>query len=145
MSRMESLKIKAKLLQKSKKKSGKSIQLKEAYEIIARSAGYADWRSMKKDVEKYKIFRPSKANLPYWNNWYSTYEEAKTHLSKASEYLLPFEGKFFLCGSDYIEALGIAPDDQDLKLVGNDWAFPKDEEALTRIVSKIKSEHFDSK
>ncbi|MCB0379525.1 MAG: hypothetical protein KDD33_13620 [Bdellovibrionales bacterium] len=137
MSRIDSLKIKAKLLQKSKQKHGKPIQLKEAYNIIAKSAGYTSWREMKETVGQYDLFRPSGVSLPYWNNWYSTYEEAKMYQRKKSDYLLPHEQQFFLCGIDYIEALGIDRDDPDLKLVGTDWFVPKDTEAFARIKSKI--------
>lgn len=137
MSRINSLKIKAKLLQKSKLKLGKSIPLKDAYSIIAKSAGYTSWQAMKEDIEQYALFRPSGVSLPYWNNWYSTYEEAKSYLRKNSDYLLPYEQQFFICGIDYIEALGIDREDPDLKLVGFDWFAPKDSKALARIKLKI--------
>lgn len=138
MSRLEYLKIKAKLLQKSKKKSGKQIKLKEAYEIIAKSAGYGSWREMKSQVEKFASLRPSNS-MPYWNNWYSSYEEAKQHLKQPSYYLLPFENQFFICEIDYIEELGISRNDPDLSLVGHDWVSPQNTEALERLLKKVKA------
>lgn len=137
MSRINSLKIKAKLLQKLKRKSGKEIRLKEAYQIIAQSAGYTSWRSMKESVDRHAAFRPPNTALPYWNNWYSTYEEAKSHMKQGSDFLIPYEDQYFLCGLDYIIALGIPEDDEDLGLVGNDWFAPKDFEALDRLVKKV--------
>ena len=141
MSRINSLKIKAKLLQKAKAKAGKPIQLKDAYEIIAKTAGYDSWRQMKKEIEAYAVFRPGNAGLPYWHNWYSTYEEAKSYLNRPTDFLIPFEGKYFLCGADYVEALGLSLDDSDLKLVGNDWASPKDDEAFERVLGKIRNQN----
>ena len=138
MSRLASLKIKAKLLQKAKLKSGKPIALKEAYVILAKSAGYESWREMKNNIEQYALFRPSGASLLYWNNWYSTYEEAKSHQKEGTDFLLPHEQHFFLCGKDHIEALGIPPEDSDLKKVGTDWHFPKDKVAFERLKEKIK-------
>lgn len=139
MSRLESLKIKAKLLQKSKKKLGIVIQLKEAYNIIAKSAGFNSWREMKESIDQYALFRPSNLSLPYWNNWYASYEEAKKYHQKNTDYLLPYEQQFFICGIDYIEALGINQDDPDLALVGNDWIAPQNVEAFERIKSKIRA------
>ncbi|MEZ4871083.1 MAG: glyoxalase superfamily protein [Bdellovibrionales bacterium] len=137
MCRIESLKIKAKLLQKSKKKNGKPIQLKEAFEILAKASGYSNWRAMKESVDQYSLFRPQGVSLPYWNNWYSSYEEAKQHQKKNSDYLIPYEQQFFLCGIDYIEALGIDRNDPDLALVGYDWFAPQDKDAFQRIKAKI--------
>lgn len=137
MSRIASLKIKAKLLQKAKKKAGKTIQLKEAYEIIAKSAGYQSWREMKEHVERHADFRPSNKSLPYWNNWYNSYEQAKEHCNLQHQFLLPFESQFFVCEIDYIEALGIHKDDTDLVLAGHDWVQPKDRQALDRLVKKM--------
>ena len=137
MSRLESLKIKAKLLQKSKRRSGKSIKLKEAYNIIAKSSGFNSWRAMKSCVEEYAIFRPPGRGLPYWNSWYSSYEEAKRYLNRNTQYLLPYEKQFFLCEVDYIEALGIDKKDPDLQLVGADWVCPKDLRAFERIKQKV--------
>ena len=139
MSRVESLKIKAKLLQKSKKKLGIIIKLKEAYGIIAKSAGFGSWREMKESIDQYALFRPAKVSLPYWNSWYASYEEAKKYHRKNTEYLLPYEQQFFLCGLDYIEALGIDLDDPDLALVGTDWFAPKNVEAFERIKANIRA------
>ena len=137
MSRLSSLKIKAKLLQKAKKNSGSPIPLKEAYEIIAKSAGHPSWRHMKEVLERHSLFRPKGISLPYWNNWYADYKQAKKHLRSSQDYLLPYEEQFFICKSDYIEALGISTNDPDLKLVGNDWYNPKDQEAFSRLLKKI--------
>lgn len=138
MSRIQSLKIKAKILQKNKAKAGKAIRLKEAFEIVAKSAGYHCWRSMKQDVERHAVYRPSGVSLPYWNNWYRSYEEAKAFLREGVDFLLPFENQFFICGVDYLEALGIAKDDPDIGLVGSDWVTPKDQLAWERLIAKIK-------
>ncbi len=145
MSRISSLKIKAKLLQKSKHKLGKPIRLKDAYNIIAKSAGYTSWREMKESVEQYALFRPSGISLPYWNNWYDSYKDAKKYQRTNSDFLLPYEQQFFLCGIDYIEALGINRNDPDLELVGKDWFSPKNRDAFERIKSKIRGNKAEKK
>ena len=138
MSRLDSLKIKAKMLQKAKLRKGLKIKLKQAYAILAKSAGYSSWREMKMSIEESSVFRPSGVSLPYWNNLYTDYKEAKEHMTN-KQYLLPYEGHYFLCESDYIESLGIDLFDEDLKKVGKDWINPEDVRAFQRLTDKIKS------
>lgn len=135
-SSLESLKVRAKLLQKSKKKSGKVIQLKEAQQIVARAKGFDSWRELNANFEETDLFNPAHWSAQ-WKVWYSTLEEARSHL-KESEFLLPYHKQFFICDIHYIKALGIADDDSDLKAIGNDWTIPQNKNAWARIVEKIR-------
>lgn len=135
-SSIESLKIRAKLLQKSKKKSGKEIQLKDALQIVAKAKGFDSWRDLNAKFEETDLFNPAHWSAQ-WKVWYNTVDEARSHL-KASEYLLPYHKQFFICDVHYINALGISLDDEDLLAVGNDWTIPKNKSAYERIVGKIR-------
>ena len=135
--RLESLKIKAKLLQKAKLKAGKPIQLKVAFEMLAKHAGFRSWRDMKENIEANEFVAP-KPGGAYWNVWYSSYEEAVEHLTTMEGYLLPYQKHFFICDINYIENLGIDRANEDLKLVGNNWVAPKDAAAMKRLRAKIK-------
>jgi len=127
-SRIDSIRIKAKLLQKAKKRAGNPIALKEAYEIIARSSGFASWRDMKSTIEKHEVLRPSRASA-LWNIWYATHSEGQKHIVDHGGFLLPYQKQFFVCDEDYIRSLGLELDDSDLQLVGYDWVTPKDHAA----------------
>lgn len=135
-SSIESLKIRAKLLQKSKKKSGKEIQLKDALQVIAKAKGFDSWRELNANFEETDLFNPAHWSAQ-WKVWYSTVDEARTNL-KASEFLLPYHKQFFICDVHYIQALGITPEDSDLKTIGNDWTIPQNKNAWERIVQKIR-------
>ena len=135
--RIQSLKIKAKLLQKAKKKAGKPVPLKDALHLLATHAGYPSWRALKESVEKTVDLRPVQASA-YWNTWYATHEEARRHVDAGGGYLLPFERQFFVCDINYVEALGVTKDDPDLALVGVDWTMPADQSAWIRLLEKIK-------
>lgn len=136
-SRLESLRIKAKLLQKAKKSAGKPIQLKAAFEMIAKAAGFDGWRELKASVATDELLTFNGGGA-YWNTWYSSYDEAKKHLSTVEGYLLPFQKQFFVCDEHYIAHLGIQKDDPDLLLVGNNWVEPRDPKAWERLLEKIK-------
>lgn len=138
--RIESLKIKAKLLQKAKQRSGAKFALKDAYEIIARAAGYASWREMKADVDEHEVLRPKRASA-LWNVWYASYDEGKAHVKKHGGFLLPYQKQFFVCDDDYVKSLGLALNDADLKAVGHDWVKPKDRAAWNRLLGKIAKKH----
>lgn len=138
LSRIESLKIKAKLLQKAKKKAGKEMALKDALDLLAKTSGFKTWREFKELLEATEKFYPAKGSA-YWNVWYSSYEEACQHLSEKSDaYLLPYQKDFFICEADYIERLGIAREDADLKKVGRNWVEPLDMVAWGKLLRKIK-------
>lgn len=136
-SRLESLKVKAKLLQKAKKKAGKPVLLKEALGLVAKSAGYESWRDLKKTLDETGVFSPPRGSA-YWNVWYSKYDEARDHLSQSGGFLLPFERHFFICDINYIESLGIKRGDPDLEKVGFNWVEPLEEAAWSRLLERIR-------
>ncbi len=138
MSRITSLKIKAKLLQKQKKKSGIAIKLKEAYHILAKASGYSSWQAMKSHLEEHEMFESIANNhlSSYPKKWHSSYEEAKASL-KDGEFLIPYGHQYFICGAYDIQMLGIFLDDSDLVLVGDDWSAPKNPEAGKRLFKKL--------
>ena len=136
-SRIESLRRKAKLLQKAKARAGTPIALKDAYTLIAKSAGFVSWQAMKATVETHELLRPRQASA-LWSVWYGTYEEGKAHLDQHGGYLLPYQKQCFVCDTDYLASLGLQPGDPDLLQVGNDWVKPCDEGAYKRLLGKIK-------
>jgi hypothetical protein len=135
--RVESLRIKAKLLQKAKRRAGKPCALKEAFAIIARHAGYPSWQQMKATIEADEVLRPPHA-AAQTNVWFGTYAEGKAHLGSEVGFLLPYQRQFFVCDSDYLATLGLQPDDPDLIAVGNDWVVPADAAAWKRLVGKLR-------
>jgi hypothetical protein len=137
-SSIESLKIKAKLLQKAKKKKQESFSLKEAFSLIAKVAGYSSWKRMKDAYELADILNPPRWSA-LWKIWFSSKEEALKHMTAETNYLIPYRDQFFICDINYLNALGILEDDQDLLKVGNDWSAPKDKAAWNRLIDRIKS------
>ena len=114
--RLNSLKIKAKLLQKSKKKAGKPIQLKEAYEILAKTAGYESWRHYKAAIENTSDFAGGVSGSSL-NVWTKVHQEALQHALETNGYVIPHENYFFVGDRDYLKSIGIDPNDRDLQRV----------------------------
>ena len=139
-SSLESLKIKAKLLQKAKKKSGVVLPLKDALETVAKLAGFSSWRDLKAVADETDLFCPPGTSA-HWKTWWASYDDAKKDLALRGSgfFLLPYRRQFFICDADYIATLGIAKDDADLAHVGSNWAQPEDPEAWRRLRQKLRS------
>ncbi len=135
---LDSFRIKAKLLQKAKKKSGTNILLKDAYAILAKASGFSSWQDLKATLEVNQIFCP-RGHSAIWKNWYASYEEALLEVRTGKKFLLPYQKEFFVCDTHYIEFLGLQSDDTDLLKVGNNWVQPNDMQAFERMVKKIAS------
>jgi len=87
-SRIETLRIKAKLLQKAKRRVGKTCALKDAFAIIARHSGFRSWQEMKATIELHEALRPAHA-ASLWSIWFGTYAEGKAHVRAQPGFLLP--------------------------------------------------------
>lgn len=135
-SSLDSLKIKAKLLQKAKKRKGNEIPLKESYALIAKTSGFNSWKEMKDECELADLLNPPKWSA-IWKIWFSSREEAIENM-KEGHFLLPYKKQFFICDENYISALGLSTNDDDIEKIGNDWSCPKDQSAWARVLNKIK-------
>ncbi|WP_372655902.1 glyoxalase superfamily protein [Halobacteriovorax sp.] len=122
-SSVDSLKIKAKLLQKAKRSKGEEIALKDAFEIIAKSANYSNWKTLKDSYEYADLVNPPKWSAQ-WKKWFSTKEEA-LKFQKENEFLMVYRKQFFICDSDYLKELGIDPTAEDICALGKDWTTEK--------------------
>lgn len=136
LSRLESLKVRAKLLQKRKKQQGQKVALKEMLLLVAQSLGFSSWRDLKKQIELSDILVSPHASA-FWHVWYRNYEQAEEHLEKTGGFLLPYQKDFFICDKFYIESIGISAEDEDLLRVGNNWAKPNDHASWEKLVKKI--------
>ena len=132
----DSLKIKAKLLQKAKLKAGKKIQLKEAFAILAKAAGFNSWNEMKELYSATDHYCP-KGSSARWKIWCRNYDEALEQLATVKGFLIPYRDQFFICDNDYLEFLGIDPADSDLHAVGNKFVEPANSQAFARITARI--------
>ena len=74
------------------------------------------------------ILYPSRCH-GFLNEWHADYRAARTSLERSGGYLLTYGTQFFIVQRDYIEALGLDPDDHRWERIGFDWAKPADESA----------------
>jgi hypothetical protein len=65
----------------------------------------------------------------FLNQWFTTYEDARTLREAEGGYLLPFKTQFFVTVAGGITELGLDPQDPDWKRIGWDWVRPLDWDA----------------
>lgn len=139
ITQIQHYKNKAKLLQKAKIKAGKPFLLKQAFDLIAKTAGFSSWRDMKAALQQQDYLFPAGASA-FWKVWYRSYNEARAHLDKQPDhFLIGYQKQFCICDVHYIEKLGVDLDDPDLLIAGHDWVYPADADALQRVIEKIKT------
>lgn len=139
-SRIESLKTRAKLLQKSKAKNGEQIQLKEALNKIANLSGFENWRDLKHTLEVNDLLINPRGRGPQTLPWFKSYEEALAFRDKSDGILVPYQKDFFVADEDYLKALNLDAQDPDLLKVGRNWAAPKDKAAWERLLQRMTKE-----
>lgn len=135
---IQKLKAKAKLLQKSKRRAGAAIRLKEAFRILARAAGFNDWRDLRDAVDATGAFCPPGASA-FWQAWFASYPEAREYHAGHGGFLIPYRRQFFVCEAAYVEFLGIPLGDPDLERAGKNWAEPADRAAYHRLLKRIQA------
>lgn len=79
------------------------LKRKHALAVIAFEKGFDSWASLKLQIGLIKG--------GFLNHWFSTYAEAKVYQTAAGGFVLPYKKQFFVCGSDYLDALGLTAAD----------------------------------
>ncbi|MBW7887618.1 MAG: hypothetical protein H3C35_04535 [Bacteroidetes bacterium] len=115
-----------------------TLQLKDAFSLLALESGYASWNELKSALdhaaetsslaEISDQFYP-KGFTTYWNIWFAKYSQAKKVLvealsTKKKMFLLPFKNQFFLVEEHFVDSIGIPHTLPEWKTIGNDWVHP---------------------
>lgn len=115
-------------------------QLKHALAAIAREAGHDNWAALKRTVEGpdfSEVFAaPGLGDT--LNAWFSTYEEAKSHLAAAGGVLLPYRHQFFVTSKAILGRLGFEPDHPDWRDIAYDFVRPASAEAHARLCAALR-------
>lgn len=98
--------LKAKRLAKQIAKQ-QDMPLKSALVQLAQQEGFATWPEYKKNIDDFWY----KKSSPFLNSWFASYTEAKAFQVEEGGYLLTYKGQFFVAQADYIEFIGLNPED----------------------------------
>ncbi|MDD3267078.1 MAG: hypothetical protein PHC75_07870 [Burkholderiales bacterium] len=105
------------------------IQLKHTLAVIANEYGFSSWLNLKNYFSLTGLTKFNPNGGGFFNQWFSSYLDAKQMLQKTGGYLLPYKNQFFICESGYIEYLGL----DKLASDWHNWIEPVDIDAWQRL------------
>ena len=126
----------------SDEKAIASLQLKDAFTVIAIENGYESWAELKSALDAAAETSPlaevkdqfyPKGYTTYWNIWFAKYSQAKKVLNEGKGYLLPFRNQFFIVEEHFVDSIGIPHVLPEWSEIGNDWVHPKNVKAWLKL------------
>jgi hypothetical protein len=103
--------------EEARKISKKSkLKLKDALVLIAKENQFSDWKSYKDSIDTYWY----QSSSPFLNHWFVKHSEAFEFKAKSGGYLLTYKGQYFIASKEYIEFLGLDPDDSVWEAINYD-------------------------
>ena len=111
MSSIIQVKEKARKISKNKK-----IKLKEALFLLAKENDFPDWKSYKNYLDDFWY----KKSSPFLNHWFTKHSEARDFQKINGGYLLTYKGQYFVAIKEYIEFLGVDPEDPVWRVINYD-------------------------
>lgn len=112
------------------------IQLKHALAVIANEHGFSSWVNLKNYFLLTGLTKFSPNGGGFFNQWFTSYSEAKQMLQQTGGYLLPYKNQFFICESGYIEYIGLIEQISDWQAINCNWIEPTDMEAWQRLSNR---------
>lgn len=118
------------------------LQRKHCLRAVARELGFRDYPHAAAvlggdDHEDYgKLLWPGRCS-GFMSNWFTDHREASEARALRGGYLLPYMRQFFIVTREFIEVLGLDPDDVDWERMAWDWARPRDPAARLRLLARL--------
>jgi hypothetical protein len=117
------------------------IQRKHCLTASALRVGFSSWphalEVLEGRAEDYGTLLYPSTCSGHWNIWSASYEEARTIRESHGGYLLAYRRQFLIVDRDYIDSLGLDPEDPDWAAIGRDWVRPLDAAARARLYEKL--------
>jgi hypothetical protein len=73
----------------------------------------------------------------HWNIWSAHYDEASSIRGQHGGYLLAYRRQFLIVERDYIDSLGLDPEDPAWSAMARDWVKPRDPAARSGLYEKL--------
>jgi len=121
-----------------------SAELKRRHclNTLGREYGFKSWTHLKQIIEgqsnqDFGCLLYSDRCAIYTNIWFAQYPEAKAAHQDCGGYLLAYKTQCLIVQRDFIETLGLDPDDPDWSKIAYDWIEPNNLEARARLYGRI--------
>lgn len=118
-----------------------AIQRKHCLTVSALQLGFQSWphalAALTGETDDFGTLLYPSSCYGHWNIWSAHYEEAASIRAAHGGYLLAYRRQFLIVDRDYIDSLGLDPDDPDWAALGRDWVKPGDAAARARLYEKL--------
>ena len=118
------------------------LQRRHCLKLVARRLGFQDWKhaldilSGAQSDDFGTLLYPATCS-GHWNIWSAAYAEAAEIRAAHGGYLLAYKRQFLIVDRDYVDSMGLDPDDPDWNRIGRDWVRPKQADARARLYRKL--------
>jgi hypothetical protein len=125
------------------------LRYKHCLAVVARECGFSSWEHALRVLEADPttadvgtlLYDRGEGASGVLHHWFAVHDEARAFLDGSPagvprQYLLAYGRDFFVANRDFVEALGLDPDDPDWAAIGWDWARPADPAARGRLYYK---------
>jgi hypothetical protein len=118
-----------------------AVQRKHCLTAAALQLGFRSWphalEVLEGDAEDFGTLLCPPTCHGHYNIWSAHYAEARGIREEHGGYLLAFKRQFLIVDRNYVESMGLDPDDPDWGRIGRDWVKPKDRKARERLYEKL--------
>jgi len=111
MDRIIKLKSQAKKLAKDK-----DIKIKVALDLLAQENQFPNWKSYKNATDTFWYQKSS----PFFNHWFARRSDAQEHQQQNGGFLLTYKGQYFVVEKEYIEYVGLDPENPVWQIINFD-------------------------
>jgi len=103
-----------------------TLQRRHCLSVVARELGLSGWSHAvavlsRPETEDFGTLLYPPGCSAHWNIWSASYDEARQIRSEHGGYLLPYKHQFVIVDRDFIDTLGLDPEDDDWTRIGRDW------------------------
>lgn len=120
------------------------IRRKHALDVVAIELGHASWTALSR---AYEVAEPTREpnfewmfswGAAYLNHWCRSYEEAREVQEREGGFVFRYRQHFVVCPPDFLSARALDPHDPDWSRSGRDTVRPRDREAFTRLITRLR-------
>lgn len=117
------------------------IRRKHCLTVSACQAGFTSWphavAALSGEADDFGTLLYPGTCYGHWNIWSADYAEAQSIRAAHGGYLLAYRKQFLIVDRDYIDSLGLDPEDPAWAAMGRDWVHPADPNARARLYEQL--------
>jgi hypothetical protein len=118
------------------------LKRRQCLAAVAKQLGFLSWAHAKdvltaNEQHDFGTLLYPRTCHGHWNIWSAAYDEAREIRAAHGGYLLAYRRQFMIVESNFIDSMGLDPNDPDWERMARDWVRPPDIEARQRLYRQL--------